>query len=156
MSAAVASTCAHKHPLLYSLTANAFWPQLQTKALIFATPPRSGNATGDPPKKRRRKRSPTLAANKRRANRLNKCSKRKSTATRPDAQESERHFYWIAHGQTNAGFIEQVDATYRAISADEQDLGTFGSLKAAADAVSARYAKGSHTEPLELLSGGAA
>ena len=93
----------------------------------------------DGPPQKRKKRSPTLAANKRRANRLNKCSDHKSTATRPDAQEPERHFYWIAHGQTNAGFVEQLDETYKAIDADEKELGTFDSLKAAADAVSARY-----------------
>lgn len=92
------------------------------------------------------KRSPTLAANKRRANRLNKCSEQKSTAARPNAQGLERHFYWIAYGQTNVGFVEQVDDTYRAIGADEQELGTFASLKAAADAVSATRVQGSCAE----------
>jgi hypothetical protein len=87
---------------------------------------------------RPQKRSPTLAANKRRANRLNKCSKRKSTAARPNAQGPARHFYWIADGQTNIGFVEQVGKSYRAIGADEKELGTFNSLKSAADAVSER------------------
>jgi hypothetical protein len=124
---------------VHLLNANAFWAELQTEALIFAARRRSDNATGDPPRKRRKKRHPTLAANKRRANRLDKCSKPKSTATKPDAQEPEQHFYWVTHGQTNAGFVEQVDETYRAIGADERDLGTFNSLKAAADAVSASF-----------------
>jgi hypothetical protein len=95
------------------------------------------------------KRSPTLASNKRRANRLNKCSNRKSTAARPGAQESERHFYWIADGQTNIGFVEQVEETYRAISADEWGLCTFDGLKAAADAFSACHEKSSHGERLD-------
>ena len=98
---------------------------------------RSRKVLNGPPQKR----SPTLAANKRRANRLNKCSKRKSTAARPKAQEPERRFYWITSGQVNIGFVEQIDETYRAISADERDLGTFSIFKAAADAVSAQYEK---------------
>jgi hypothetical protein len=100
----------------------------------------------DGPPQKRKKRSPTLAANKRRANREKKFSEQKSTATRPDAQEPERHFYWVAHGQTNAGFVEQVDHTYTAIGVDERELGTFDNLKAAADAVSARYDQDSCAE----------
>jgi hypothetical protein len=86
---------------------------------------------------RRKKRSPASPASENGANRVNKCSKRKSTAARPNAQEPERHFYWIADGQTNVGFVEQIGASYKALAADERALGTFGSLKAAADAVSA-------------------
>jgi hypothetical protein len=82
------------------------------------------------------KRSPASPASENGANRLNKCSKRKSTSARPNAQEPERHFYWIAHGQTNIGFVEQLGDTYKAIGADERELGTFDSLKAAADAIS--------------------
>jgi hypothetical protein len=93
---------------------------------------RSGRSTGDPPQKR----SPASPASENGANRVKKCSKRKSTAARPNAQEPEQHFYWIADGQTNIGFVEQVDETYKAISADERELGTFDSLKAAANAVS--------------------
>jgi hypothetical protein len=63
------------------------------------------------------------------------------------------HFYWVTHGQTNAGFVEQVDEIYRAIGADEQELGIFDSLKAAADAVSATYVQDSRAES---CSGGAA
>jgi hypothetical protein len=85
------------------------------------------------------KRSPASPASENGANRLNKCSDRKSTAVRPNAQEPERHFYWIAYGQTNVGFVEQVDETYTAIAADERPLGAFDSLTAAADAVSAAF-----------------
>jgi hypothetical protein len=91
----------------------------------------------DPPGPR--KRSPASPASENGANRELKCSKRQSTATRPNAQEPERHFYWVTHGQTNIGFVEQVDKTYKAISADDRDLGTFDCLKAAADAVSASF-----------------
>jgi hypothetical protein len=83
------------------------------------------------------------------ANRVNMCSDRKPTAAKPDAQEPERRFYWIANGQTNIGFVEQVDETYRAISADEWGLCTFDSLKAAADAFSAYHEKSSHGERLD-------
>jgi hypothetical protein len=69
--------------------------------------------------------------------RKSKSSKRKSTPRRPDAQEPERHFYWIADGQINIGFVDQVDDTYKALGSDERELGTFSTLKAAADAVSA-------------------
>ena len=91
---------------------------------------------GPPEETPPQKRSPTLAASKRRANRIKKCSDRKSTAARAKAQEPEQHFYWIADGQINIGFVEQVAETYKAISADERELGTFDSLKAAADAIS--------------------
>jgi hypothetical protein len=141
VSAAKASTYVHKHPLVHSLNANAFWPQLQTRVLIFAACTRSGNATGDPPKKRGKKRSPASPASENGANRSNKYSKRKSTATRPNAQATERHFFWVTHGQTSAGFVEQVDETYKALGADERELGTFDSLKAAADAVSASFGR---------------
>jgi hypothetical protein len=87
---------------------------------------RSGKATGDPPKKRRKKRAKVA---------------QKSQAT-------EEHFFYVTHGQTNAGLVRQVDETYKAIGADEQELGTFGNLKAAADAVSAHYDQNSRAELL--------
>jgi hypothetical protein len=65
-----------------------------------------------------------------------KSSRQKSAVRRPDTQEPERHFYWVADGQTNIGFVEQIDKTYKALSADERELGRFDSLTAAADAVS--------------------
>ena len=83
--------------------------------------------------------SPTLAGNKREANR-EKSQRKNNTKAETKPQDAERHFFWIASGQVNLGFVEQVDETYKAISADERDLGTFGSLKAAADAVSANFA----------------
>jgi hypothetical protein len=96
------------------------------------------------PDGRPQKLSPTLAGNKRRANREKKFSGPKSTATRPNAQGPER---------SNVGFIEQIGEIYKAIGDDERELGTFNSLKAAADAVSASFNQGSCPEP---CSGGAA
>jgi hypothetical protein len=93
----------------------------------------------DGPPRKRQKGSPASPASENGANRERKCSKRKFTAARSNAQEPERHFYWIAHGQTNVGFVEQVGETYKALGADEQELGTFDSLKAAADAFSASF-----------------
>jgi hypothetical protein len=86
------------------------------------------------------KRSPVSPASETRPSRNRRkstSSKRKFTPRRPDAQEPERHFYWIADGQTNIGFVDQVDDTYKALGADERELGTFSTLKAAADAVGA-------------------
>jgi hypothetical protein len=76
-------------------------------------------------------------------------SKRKFAAPEPNAQDVERHLYWVAHGQTNVGFIEQTGETYKAVGADERELGTFDALKAAADAVSASYDKSSHAVLLD-------
>jgi hypothetical protein len=67
----------------------------------------------------------------------------KDTKSEATPQAVERHFFYITHGQTNLGFVEQVGETYEAIGADERDLGTFSSLKPAADAVSASYNQGS-------------
>jgi hypothetical protein len=89
--------------------------------------------------KRRKRRSPASPASENGANRELKYNKRKSTSARPDAQGPERHFYWIADGQTNAGFVEQIGESYNALAADERALGTFANLTAAADAVSAAY-----------------
>jgi hypothetical protein len=84
-------------------------------------------------------RSPASPASENGAHRELKCSKWKSTSARPDAQGPEQHFYWIADGQTNAGFVEQIGESYKAIAGDDRSLGTFTSLTAAADAVSAAY-----------------
>jgi hypothetical protein len=88
-------------------------------------------------------RKPTKTTKKRagRSRKLvkSKSGRQKSAARRPEAPESERHFYWITHGQINAGFVEQIDKTYKALSADERELGNFDSLKAAADAVHASF-----------------
>ena len=66
-------------------------------------------------------------------------SRKENTKAAQKSQATERHFFYVRHGQASAGFIEQVDKTYRAIGADERELGTFDSLKAAADAVSASF-----------------
>jgi hypothetical protein len=90
-------------------------------------------------KQKRNPASPASETGRSRKLRKSKSSKRKSTARRSDAQESEQHFYWINHGQTTVGFVEQFDNTYKALSADERELGSFGSLKAASDAVGASW-----------------
>ncbi len=61
---------------------------------------------------------------------------KKDTELGAETQKIEQHFYWDTHGQTNVGFGEQVGEAYKAIDADERGVGTFGDLKAAADAVS--------------------
>jgi hypothetical protein len=88
---------------------------------------------------KRKKRSPASPASENGAHRELKCSKRKSTSARPDAQERNRHFYWIADGRTNAGLVKQIGESYKALAADERPLGNFANLAAAADAVSAAY-----------------
>jgi hypothetical protein len=111
----------------------------------------SDGITGGSPKKAAKKRrkndakqkrspaSPASETGRSRKLRKSKSSKRKSTARRLDAQELEQNFYWIAAGQTNIGFVEQLDKTYKALGADERELGNFDSLKAAADAVHASF-----------------
>jgi hypothetical protein len=148
VSAARASTYVHKHSQLHPLKLNAFSPQLQTRALILAAcnpsffapaecplSTRSGKATGDPPQKR----SPALVGSKRRADRNNEKSQREKNYTKAgqDSQAIERRLFWVTHGQTNVGFVEQIGKSYKAIAADERILGAFGSLKEAANAVSA-------------------
>jgi hypothetical protein len=66
-------------------------------------------------------------------------SQNKNTKTGPKAQDAEHHFLWVTHGQETVGFIEQVGTTYAAQSLDGHALGTFCTLKAASDAVSASY-----------------
>ena len=104
---------------------------------------RSRKVPDGPPQKR----SPASPASENGAIREIKCSDRKFSAAGPNAQELERHFYWIAHGQTNVGFVEQVEED-KTLGADERDLGSFDSLKAAADAVTARYDQNSCAELL--------
>jgi hypothetical protein len=90
------------------------------------------------------KRSPAMPASTNGANRKSKfVSRKNNTKAAQKYQATERHFFYITHGQTNLGFVEQVGETYEAIGADERDLGTFSSLKPAADAVSASYNQGS-------------
>jgi hypothetical protein len=97
---------------------------------------RSRKVPDGPPKKR----SPAVPASTNGANRKSKFVSRKdNTKSAQKSQEIERHFFWITHGQTNAGFVEQIGESYKAIAADERSLGTFACLKAAADAVSAAY-----------------
>jgi hypothetical protein len=99
---------------------------------------------GPPPQKR----SPALAANKRRAHREFEKSKRENnTKAGQDSQATECRLFWVTHGQTNIGFVEQVGDRYTAKDADERDIGLFDSLTAAANAVSVRYDKGSCPEP---------
>jgi hypothetical protein len=94
-------------------------------------------------------RSPAVPASTSGANRKSKfVSQKENTKSGQKSQETERHFFFVTHGQTNAGFVEQIGESYKAIGADERELDTFSSLKAAADAVSATYDNGSRTEPL--------
>jgi len=53
-------------------------------------------------------------------------------------------FFTITDGQTNIGFIKQIGARFTAIGTDEQHIGTFGSLKEAAGAVSAISQRAAH------------
>jgi hypothetical protein len=97
---------------------------------------RSRKVPDGPPQKR----SPAVPASTNGANRKSKfVSQKDNTKSAQKSQEIERHFFYVTHGQTNAGFIEQVDQTYRAIAPDERIIGTFNSIKAAADAVSAAF-----------------
>jgi hypothetical protein len=137
--AAKASTYPHKHPQVHPLNVNAFSAQLQTRAVIFAgcsasfaERPRNmfntrlGKATGDPPKNV----GPALAGNKRRANRnTGKSQRRNNTKAGRDSQATEQHFFYVTHGQLNAGFVEQIDGRYKAIGADECELGGVGRTK---------------------------
>jgi hypothetical protein len=90
-------------------------------------------------KQKRNPASPASETGRSRKLRKSKSRKRKSTARRPDAQEPERRFFWVTHGQINAGFVQQVDDVYKALGADERELGNFDTLKSAADAVSASF-----------------
>ena len=85
---------------------------------------------------RPKKRSPASAATEDGATCISKLSQKQNTNTKPKTQEIERHFFYVTHGQTNVGFVEQIGKIYKAIAADERTLGTFASLKAAANAVS--------------------
>ena len=146
VSAAKASTYVHKHPVVHSLSANTFWPQLQTPALIFAACTRSGNATGDPPKKR----SPaSVAITKAGPKSKSQSSQAKNTKSAAKAQGSEHHSFAIYDGQIALGFVEQIDKDFTATDVNGREIGVFASLKAAADAVSARHDKGSRTELLD-------
>jgi hypothetical protein len=95
---------------------------------------RSRKVPDDPPQKR----SPALVGSKRRANRKNRHVQRTDTTKADQKRKGAQHrFLWVTSGSQNIGFIEQVDETYTAIGADDQTIGVFTSLKAAADAVSA-------------------
>jgi hypothetical protein len=98
---------------------------------------RRRKVTDGPPKKR----NPTLAGNKRRADRNHRKSQRETnnTKARTKPQDAERRFLWVTSGSRNIGFIEQIGDSYNAIAADERALGVFGSLTAALDAVSAAH-----------------
>jgi hypothetical protein len=109
-------------------------PGRSTKQKVAAKKRRKSDA-----KQKRIPASPASETGRSRKLRKSKSSKRKSTARRSDAQESERRFFWVAHGQINAGFVEQIDEIYKALDVNERELGSFGSLKAAADAVSASF-----------------
>ena len=76
-------------------------------------------------------------------------SKRKFAAAQPNAQDVERHFYWVVRGETSVGVIVQIGKTYKSISADERELRTDTLKAAAADAISASYDKSSQTELLD-------
>ena len=71
----------------------------------------------------------------------NQSASREKTIRKPrkNSQAVEQHFFYVTRGQTNAGFVQQFGEIYKAIGDDERELGAFGSLKAAADAVSASF-----------------
>jgi hypothetical protein len=121
-------------------------------ALIFAACTRCGNATGDPPKKRRKKRRPaSVATTKAGPKSKSQSSQAKNTKSTAKAQGSEHHSFAIYDGQIALGFVEQIDKDFTATDVDGREIGVFASLKAAADAVSARHDRGSR---LEFLDGG--
>jgi hypothetical protein len=91
---------------------------------------------GPPEETPPQKRSPAVPASTNGANSNAKSRNRKSTSAKPSAQEPEQHFYWIADGQTNIGFVEQVGGADAAFDNDERRLGAFPTLEQAADAVS--------------------
>jgi hypothetical protein len=54
----------------------------------------------------------------------------------------ERHFYFIADGQSNLGFVAQAGDTFTASDDDGRKIGIFPNLQAAADAVVETYRAG--------------
>jgi hypothetical protein len=76
----------------------------------------------------------------RRANRkIKKLDAVKDTKSEATPQAVERHFFYVTNGQTNIGFVKQIGEIYKALDSDEQQIGSFDALKAAADAVNAAY-----------------
>ena len=66
-------------------------------------------------------------------------SHKQNTKERPKAQECPAHFA-VYDGRLRVGTVYQVGADFTAIVAgDEREIGTFPSLKAAADAVDVAY-----------------
>jgi hypothetical protein len=51
----------------------------------------------------------------------------------------ERHFYFIADGQINLGFVAQADKAFTASDVKGRKIGIFQNLQAAADAVDDTY-----------------
>jgi hypothetical protein len=54
----------------------------------------------------------------------------------------ERHFFFVADGQTNLGFVAQSGSTFTASNDDGRKIGIFPNLRAAADAVDETYRAG--------------
>lgn len=90
-----------------------------------------------PPKMR----SPASVAAERGANRkTEKQSHAKNTKNRKPAQAPERHSFALTHGRETAGYIEQEGKSFAAKSVHgHRPLGTFKTLKAACEAISAAY-----------------
>lgn len=86
-----------------------------------------------------KKQGPASAATENGAKTNRKSSQQKNTKSKAAAQESERHFLTVTHGQVTAGYIEQKGKAFKATAVDGRALGIFANLKAAADAVSAAH-----------------
>jgi hypothetical protein len=86
----------------------------------------------------RKKRSPTLADNKRRARKANS-SRNKNKRKRAASQVSERKLA-VHDGQTWLGTIREINGRFIAITArDNRQLGIFADATAAADAIDAEF-----------------
>jgi hypothetical protein len=86
----------------------------------------------------RKKRSPTLADNKRRARNANS-SRNKNTQKGAASKESERRLA-VHDGQTWPGAIREINGRFIAIAArDNRQLGVFADATAAADAIDAEF-----------------
>ena len=57
------------------------------------------------------------------------------------SQASARHFFYIADGQTNLGFVAQDGDAFTAKDVDGRKIGVFESLKAASNAVGESYGR---------------
>jgi hypothetical protein len=91
------------------------------------------------------KRSPASAATERGTDRkISKFKKRSKNSKEPEsAQQPERHSFALYSGRAALGHIEQTDERFVAtVAPNGLLLGTFASLKAAADAIAAMHEGG--------------